>query len=61
MAVRIAGRQFWLWRPVDDESEVLSEFAQPTGLPVIADQQRMRNFREVDAVVLAHPVDDSAV
>jgi transposase-like protein len=23
MAVTIAGRQFWLWRAVDDEGEVL--------------------------------------
>ena len=28
MAVRIAGRQFWLWRAVDDEGEVLDLLVQ---------------------------------
>jgi putative transposase len=28
MAVTIAGRQFWLWRPVDDEGEVLDLLVQ---------------------------------
>ena len=28
MAVMIAGRQFWLWRAVDDESEVLDLLVQ---------------------------------
>jgi transposase-like protein len=28
MAVAIAGRQFWLWRPVDDEGEVLDLLVQ---------------------------------
>jgi transposase-like protein len=30
MAVTIAGRQFWLWRAVDDEGEVLDLLVQPT-------------------------------
>jgi hypothetical protein len=30
MAVTIAGRQFWLWRAVDDEGEVLSRPARAT-------------------------------
>ena len=29
MAVTIAGRQFWLWRAVDDEGEVLDLLVQP--------------------------------
>jgi putative transposase len=29
MAVMIAGRQFWLWRAVDDEGEVLDLLVQP--------------------------------
>jgi transposase-like protein len=29
MAVSIAGRQFWLWRAVDDEGEVLDLLVQP--------------------------------
>jgi len=28
MAVTIAGRQFWLWRTVDDEGEVLDLLVQ---------------------------------
>jgi transposase-like protein len=28
MAVKIAGRQFWLWRAVDDEGEVLDLLVQ---------------------------------
>ena len=28
MAVRIGGRQFWLWRAVDDEGEVLDLLVQ---------------------------------
>jgi transposase-like protein len=28
MAVTIAGRQFWLWRAVDDEGEVLDLLVQ---------------------------------
>jgi transposase-like protein len=29
MAVMIGGRRFWLWRPVDDEGEVLDLLVQP--------------------------------
>jgi putative transposase len=28
MAVKIAGQQFWLWRAVDDEGEVLDLLVQ---------------------------------
>jgi transposase-like protein len=32
MAVTIAGRQFWLWRAVDDEGEVLDLYDGATRL-----------------------------
>jgi transposase-like protein len=32
MAITIAGRQFWLWRAVDDEGEVLDLYDGATRL-----------------------------